>query len=79
MRIVRTPEGIHYDPTGKAQGRGAYLHDKRSCWERALKGSLARSLKTELTPDDRKRLELTMESLSDQNPEEPNEIVSFQG
>lgn len=52
MRIVRTPEGVFYDPTGKAKGRGAYLHDKLSCWERAIKGSLANALKTELTEKD---------------------------
>ena len=52
MRIVRTAEGVRYDPTGKASGRGAYLHDKKSCWERALKGSLAKALKTELSQMD---------------------------
>ena len=39
IRIVRTPEQhISVDPTGKANGRGAYLHPVRSCWEKALKG-----------------------------------------
>jgi uncharacterized protein len=52
MRIVRTAEGVRYDPTGKTNGRGAYIHDKRSCWERALKGSLANALKIELTQMD---------------------------
>lgn len=56
MRIVRTPEGVIYDPTGKANGRGAYLHDRRSCWERALKGSLAQALRTELTESDKSHL-----------------------
>ncbi len=38
-RIVRTPGGrIQVDPTGRANGRGAYLHAARSCWEKALKG-----------------------------------------
>ena len=31
LRIVRTAEGVRVDPTGKLAGRGAYLHDKRSC------------------------------------------------
>jgi hypothetical protein len=65
MRIVRTPEGVIDDPKGKADGRGAYLHDKQSCWERALKGSLASALKTELTEDDRQRLNEIMKSLND--------------
>ncbi|MEW6029148.1 MAG: YlxR family protein [Chloroflexota bacterium] len=57
IRIVRTPEGVRVDPTGKAAGRGAYLHDNRACWERGLKGALAHALKTELTQDERERLE----------------------
>lgn len=65
MRIVRTSEGVIYDSTGKASGRGAYLHDVKSCWERALKGSLASALKTELNEDERQRLFLIMESLKD--------------
>jgi len=44
------------DPTGKLSGRGAYLHDRRSCWERGLKGTLAHALKTELTEEDRMAL-----------------------
>lgn len=56
MRIVRTTQGVQLDPSGKIDGRGAYLHNKRSCWERALKGSLAHALKTELSEQDRKNL-----------------------
>jgi len=40
VRVVRTPEHrVIVDPTGKANGRGTYLHAERSCWEKALKGS----------------------------------------
>ncbi len=40
IRIVRTADQrVVVDPTGKASGRGAYLHGTRSCWEKALKGS----------------------------------------
>jgi predicted RNA-binding protein YlxR (DUF448 family) len=48
VRIVRTPEGtVEIDPTGKRNGRGAYLCDDPACWARALKtGSLAHALKT---------------------------------
>ena len=63
MRIIRTPEGIRYDPTGKADGRGAYLHDKRSCWEEALKGVLAKTLRTEMKEEDRIHLLQIMDSL----------------
>ena len=56
IRIVRRPDAIVVDPTGKLTGRGAYLHDRRSCWERGLKGALASALKTELTDQDREYL-----------------------
>jgi uncharacterized protein len=55
-RVVRTADGVKLDPTGKAAGRGAYLHNNRSCWQKALKGPLARALKTELTEQDREEL-----------------------
>jgi uncharacterized protein len=55
-RIVRTPDGVQIDPSGKAAGRGAYLHNIRSCWEKALKGPLSRALKTDLTEKDREEL-----------------------
>jgi len=31
------------DPTGKANGRGAYIHPVRACWEKALKGGTIRN------------------------------------
>jgi predicted RNA-binding protein YlxR (DUF448 family) len=70
VRIFRSPEGVQVDLTGKLAGRGAYLHDRRSCWERGLKGALARALKTELTTEDRERLQTFMETL----PEESGEV-----
>ena len=69
MRIIRTPGGIQFDPTGKADGRGAYLHNKRSCWEYALKGSLAKTLKTEMTEKDRNHLLQILDTL----PQEGND------
>jgi predicted RNA-binding protein YlxR (DUF448 family) len=56
IRVVRGPEGVRVDPTGKAPGRGAYVHDDGSCWEVALRGSLARALRTELSPEVRQEL-----------------------
>ena len=64
VRIVRTAEGVQVDPTSKLAGRGAYLHDRRECWERGLKGSLAHALKTTLTVDERAVLEDFMNTLS---------------
>ncbi len=63
LRIVRTAEGVKVDPSGKHAGRGAYLHDRRECWERSLKGALAHALKTTLTEEDRVSLEEFMKSL----------------
>lgn len=63
VRIVRTAEGVQVDPTGKKSGRGAYLHDRRTCWERGLSGALAHALKAELQAQDRTRLEDFMSSL----------------
>lgn len=63
LRIVRGPNGVHPDPSGKAPGRGAYVHDQRSCWESALQGSLARALKTELTPEARQELQAVLDGL----------------
>jgi hypothetical protein len=65
IRIVRSPEGVRVDATGKAPGRGAYLHDRRSCWEAGMRGALARALRTELSEADRLRLAAAMEALPD--------------
>jgi len=63
IRVVRSLEGVSIDLTGKTAGRGAYLHDKKSCWESALKGALNHALKIELTEQDRDVLIHFMESL----------------
>jgi hypothetical protein len=57
VRLVRTNEGIMVDPTGKLNGRGAYLCDRAECWERAIKSDvLAHALRAPMTDDDRDRL-----------------------
>lgn len=57
MRLVRTDGGVQVDPTGKMNGRGAYLCDQTSCWDRALETDvLAKALRTTLTDDDRGRV-----------------------
>lgn len=66
VRIVKSPEGVCVDPTGRMPGRGAYLHDAKECWEKGLKrGALARALKTELTPAETEALTAYMESLQE--------------
>lgn len=56
IRIVKGPDGVVVDPTGKAHGRGAYLHDRRSCWLHGINGSLDHALKTELTDQEKQAL-----------------------
>ncbi len=50
VRVVRTPDGeVRIDPTGRANGRGAYLCHKSTCWSKATEGEvLARALNIEL-------------------------------
>lgn len=63
IRLVRTENGIQIDLTGRMSGRGAYLHDQKECWAKALKGSLAQALKVELTEEDQKKLTLFASTL----------------
>ncbi len=53
IRLVRTPEGaVEVDPTGKRNGRGAYLCERSVCWEKALKtGLLSRALNITLSQE----------------------------
>ena len=57
-RIVRSAEeGIVVDPSGKSNGRGAYLCDQRACWDEALSGSiLDRALLTQIGEAQKDRL-----------------------
>jgi predicted RNA-binding protein YlxR (DUF448 family) len=54
IRVVRTPEGrVIVDPTGKANGRGAYLCKSDGCWQKSLnQGQLARALKLTLSQEE---------------------------
>ncbi len=67
IRVVRSPEGIiRVDSTSKMAGRGAYLHDRRSCWEKALSGSLERALRVRLDEVARATLTEYMNELPDE-------------
>jgi predicted RNA-binding protein YlxR (DUF448 family) len=65
-RLVRTPEGIQIDLTGKLAGRGAYLHNLRSCWKAGIDGALGRALKIDISTEDCDRLVTFMESLAEE-------------
>lgn len=56
-RLVRTNEGVFVDPTGKANGRGAYICDRSDCIQRAITSdALAKALRLGLTEADRQRI-----------------------
>ena len=74
IRVVRTAEGVQVDPGGKLAGRGAYLHDRRTCWERGLQGALSHALKVELTPADRERLEEFVKSLPEESSTDAHHV-----
>ncbi len=46
VRIVRTGDGtVALDPTGKRNGRGAYVHREMACFDRACAGRLLKALR----------------------------------
>lgn len=53
LRLVLTPEGqVLPDPTGKANGRGAYLCPKSECLDKAQKKkAIARNLGGEISQE----------------------------
>jgi uncharacterized protein len=58
-RVVLTESGVQLDPTGKMNGRGAYLCERDACWQRALTTEvLSKALRAALTVEDRDRLRL---------------------
>lgn len=54
-RLVRQEDGtVIIDPTGKVNGRGAYLCDNVACWEKASRSrDLENALKGSLTAGER--------------------------
>ena len=71
VRVVRGPDGVEVDPSGKKPGRGAYLCHQPECWQLAIrKGRLDAALKTRLTPDEKLRLTefaITLSAVSTDN------------
>jgi uncharacterized protein len=74
IRVVRDAEGrLSVDPTGKRNGRGAYLCGSRTCWEAALKRkAIERALRVDqLHPDDGVALRAFAQTLEPDEPESP--------
>lgn len=57
------------DLTGKAHGRGAYLHDTRECWQRGINGGLDHALKITLTDQEKQTL---LQYMMDHIPDSQN-------
>jgi hypothetical protein len=70
VRVVRCPDGsVEVDPTGKRNGRGAYLHASRSCWDIALRRkALQHALKVEISDHDRDALAAYRDALPADEP-----------
>lgn len=68
VRIVRTPEGaVVVDPTGKRNGRGAYLCRQRTCWRAGMKrGTIERALKQPVSGADLSALESYIATLPEE-------------
>jgi uncharacterized protein len=69
-RIVRTPEGaVEPDPTGRRNGRGAYLCSRAACWQKALTGGvLERALNIEIDGETKDALRRYAETLPLETP-----------
>ena len=65
IRIVRNKDGeIFFDPTLKANGRGAYICIEMACLEKAIKTkALNRAFKTEISQEVYEKLKLELEKL----------------
>lgn len=68
LRMVRTPEGIvTFDPTGKMNGRGAYVCSV-SCLEKALASKrLDSALRTKVTDEDCERIATSLRAALSQD------------
>ena len=68
VRFVRTPTGdVALDPTGKANGRGAYTHASLECFDSAVrKRRLGGTLRVRLEEDDVDRLREDLARLLDE-------------
>jgi len=73
--VVRTPEGhVEIDPSGKANGRGAYLCADPDCFEIARKRRrLDSALRVSLRDDDYTRLRRDFDALLEEKCSEQGE------
>jgi predicted RNA-binding protein YlxR (DUF448 family) len=70
VRIVRTGDGdAVVDPTGKMNGRGAYIHPEQACFESAVRRKrIGSALRVTLDDEDIDRLRQEFERLLPPRP-----------
>lgn len=57
IRLVRTPDGVKVDLSGKQAGRGAYVHPSEECWRTAVEQNrLGSALRTRISAANRLEL-----------------------
>ena len=63
-RVVNNPdEGLIIDPSGKKNGRGAYICDQAHCWEKVGSSQiLDKALRIEIAPEVRRALVVQFEN-----------------
>jgi len=76
VRLVRTPEGVFVDETGRLPGRGAYLHADPSCWESGMKKHLQKALRTTFSEEDLERLGAYLDSMAVDSETDEQEPVA---
>lgn len=69
IRIVKTKDGeIFLDPTGRANGRGAYVCQNRECLEKAIKSkALNRAFKMDVEDEVYSHLLVELDKLNGEN------------
>ena len=76
VRLVRTPQGVQIDPTGKIAGRGAYLHPDVACWQTALAGKqIDQALRTRLSGEERQGLQTYIQTMTEDIAEDDLETT----
>ena len=76
VRLVRTPEGVLVDETGRLPGRGAYLHADPACWESGMKKHLQKALRTSFSEEDLERLSAYLDSIAVDSETDKQEPVA---
>lgn len=66
IRVVKSPESAKIDPTSRASGRGAYICEKESCLQIAVKRrSLERSIGAKIDDGLVKELQMLIKNKGD--------------